>query len=50
MTNAAMLRHLAAHSHRDEIIAFLTRQAFSRPGAAWRWTLLDLAHELEAKP
>jgi hypothetical protein len=47
MTNAALLRHLAAHPYRDEIVAFLKREAFRRPGIAWRWTLLDLAHEIE---
>jgi hypothetical protein len=50
MTNAAMLRHLAAHPYRDEIVALLKREAFRRPGVAWRWTLLDLALELESKP
>jgi hypothetical protein len=50
MTDAALLRHLAAHPYRDEIVEFLTRQAFGIPGVAWRWTLLDLALELESKP
>ena len=49
MSNAQMLAHLAAHPYRDEIVAFLTREAFLRPGIAWRWTLLDLALELESR-
>ncbi len=49
MTDAALLRHLARHEYRDEIVAFLTRQAFGYPGVAWRWTLLDLALELESR-
>jgi hypothetical protein len=54
MTDAALLRHLAAHPYRDEIVAFLKRQAEWTPhipnsGVAWRWTLLDLALELESR-
>jgi hypothetical protein len=47
MTDAALLRHLAAHPYRDQIVAFLMRLAFGRPGVAWRWTLLELAVEIE---
>ncbi len=47
MTDAALLRHLARHPYRDEIVAFLTRQAFGIPGVAWRRTLLELACEIE---
>jgi len=51
ITNAALLRHLAAHPYRNEIIVFLLQEAF-RQHVRWQETLLDLVHEIdnEAKP
>lgn len=47
MTDAARLRYLAAHQYREQIVAFLLRAAFGEPGVAWRWCLLDTAHEIQ---
>jgi hypothetical protein len=47
MTDAALLRHLARHEYRDEIVEFLAYAAIDLPPGLWSNTLLDLAEEIE---
>jgi hypothetical protein len=47
MTNADLLRHLARHEYRDEIVEFVAYAAIDLPPGAWSNALLDLAEEIE---